>query len=88
MDSAVSLELFVEVLNQYVYYFDQHNEAVTVKFMNNLLELIQSNISNNEDSQANSGPRQNFEKTLEYIRQRKETEERYAGVDVSSAVAA
>jgi vacuolar protein sorting-associated protein 35 len=29
MDAAVSIELFVEILNQYVYYFDQENEAVT-----------------------------------------------------------
>jgi len=28
MDAAVSVELFVEILNQYVYYFDQENEAV------------------------------------------------------------
>jgi hypothetical protein len=28
MDAAVSIELFVEILNQYVYYFDQENEAV------------------------------------------------------------
>ena len=28
MDSAVSIELFVEILNQYVYYFDQQNEQV------------------------------------------------------------
>lgn len=28
MDAAVSVELFVEILNQYVYYFDQENDAV------------------------------------------------------------
>jgi hypothetical protein len=30
MDTAVSVELFVEILNRYVYYFDQQNEAVSV----------------------------------------------------------
>ena len=29
MDSAVSVELFVEILNRYVYYFDQQNEQVS-----------------------------------------------------------
>ena len=29
MDAAVSVELFVEILNRYVYYFDQENEAVS-----------------------------------------------------------
>ena len=28
MDTAVSVELFVEILNRYVYYFEQENEAV------------------------------------------------------------
>lgn len=28
MDTAVSVELFVEILNRYVYYFDHENEAV------------------------------------------------------------
>lgn len=28
MDTAVSVELFVEILNRYVYYFDRQNEAV------------------------------------------------------------
>jgi vacuolar protein sorting-associated protein 35 len=29
MDTGVSVELFVEILNRYVYYFDQENEAVS-----------------------------------------------------------
>ena len=32
MDTAVSVELFVEILNRYVYYFDQQNEAVSDYF--------------------------------------------------------
>jgi hypothetical protein len=31
MDTAVSVELFVEILNRYVYYFDQQNEAVSCR---------------------------------------------------------
>jgi len=30
MDAAVSVELFVEILNRYVYYFDQENDAVSI----------------------------------------------------------
>ncbi len=30
MDTAVSVELFVEILNRYVYYFDQQNETVSL----------------------------------------------------------
>lgn len=31
MDTAVSVELFVEILNRYVYYFDQENDAVSCR---------------------------------------------------------
>ena len=32
MDASVSVELFVEILNRYVYYYDQQNEAVSINF--------------------------------------------------------
>ncbi|KAF3909421.1 hypothetical protein AA313_de0201958 [Arthrobotrys entomopaga] len=70
MDAAVSIELFVEILNRYVYYFDQQNEAVTVRYINGLIELIHSNLGNNSDSAANESPKAHFERTLEYISSR------------------
>jgi vacuolar protein sorting-associated protein 35 len=30
MDTSVSVELFVEILNRYVYYFEQENDAVSI----------------------------------------------------------
>lgn len=38
MDAAVSVELFVEILNRYVYYFDQENEAVS--YPHSILYLV------------------------------------------------
>ncbi|KKA17781.1 Vacuolar sorting protein 35 [Rasamsonia emersonii CBS 393.64] len=72
MDTAVSVELFVEILNRYVYYFDQQNETVTTKYLNGLIELIHSNLQTDE-GEANpslENPRRHFERTLEYIRSR------------------
>ncbi|KAI5815748.1 vacuolar protein sorting-associated protein 35 [Pyronema omphalodes] len=69
MDQAVSIELFVEILNRYVYYFDRQNEAVTVKYLNGLIELIHSNLASSE-STATEAPRKHFERTLEYIASR------------------
>lgn len=78
MDTAVSVELFVEILNRYVYYFDQENEAVTTKYLNGLIELIQSNLSAGGEGVAGlEGPRRHFLRTVEYIRGRK-----YEGVEV------
>ncbi|KAL9112143.1 MAG: hypothetical protein Q9227_003520 [Pyrenula ochraceoflavens] len=75
MDTAVSVELFVEILNRYVYYFDQQNETVTTKYLNGLIELIHSNLSTSSQSDgpnSNSleNPKRHFMRTLEYIKAR------------------
>ncbi|PYI05905.1 vacuolar protein sorting-associated protein 35 [Aspergillus sclerotiicarbonarius CBS 121057] len=72
MDTAVSVELFVEILNRYVYYFDQQNETVTTKYLNGLIELIHSNLQTdeNEPNPSLEGPKRHFHRTLEYIRTR------------------
>ena len=76
MDTAVSVELFVEILNRYVYYFDQENDAVTTKYLNGLIELIHSNLNTTENASGLENPRKHFERTLEYIRGRE-----YEGVE-------
>ncbi|KAL2810663.1 vacuolar protein sorting-associated protein 35 [Aspergillus granulosus] len=72
MDTAVSVELFVEILNRYVYYFDQQNETVTTKYLNGLIELIHSNLQTDQDepNPALENPKRHFQRTLEYIRSR------------------
>ncbi|KAI1615331.1 vacuolar protein sorting-associated protein 35 [Exophiala viscosa] len=73
MDTAVSVELFVEILNRYVYYFDQQNETVTTKYLNGLIELIHSNLTttNTEGNpQALENPKRHFFRTLDYIKSR------------------
>lgn len=72
MDTAVSVELFVEILNRYVYYFDQQNETVTIKYLNGLIELIHSNLQTdeNEPNPSLEGPKRHFQRTLDYIRSR------------------
>ncbi|KAJ9604591.1 retromer complex subunit Vps35 [Cladophialophora chaetospira] len=73
MDTAVSVELFVEILNRYVYYFDQQNETVTTKYLNGLIELIHSNLSttNSEgNAQSLENPKRHFFRTIDYIKTR------------------
>lgn len=68
METATSIELFVEILDRYVYYFDQQNESVsgtdswlgavvnysqvTTKYLNGLIELIHSNLAGNQQESA------------------------------------
>ncbi|KAG4418588.1 hypothetical protein IFR04_008299 [Cadophora malorum] len=80
MDTAVSVELFVEILNRYVYYFDQQNDAVTTKYLNGLIELIHSNLQTNQESATIDMPKRHFQRTIEYIASRE-----YEGVVTSAA---
>ncbi|KAG7120870.1 Vacuolar protein sorting-associated protein 35 like [Verticillium longisporum] len=71
METAASIELFVEILDRYVYYFDQQNEAVTTKYLNGLIELIHSNLAGNQqDSASIDNSKRHFYSTLENIRSR------------------
>ncbi|KAI8339843.1 vacuolar protein sorting-associated protein 35 [Blakeslea trispora] len=46
MDPVTNVELFVEILNRYIYYFEKGNDAVTVKYLNGLIDLINTNLGN------------------------------------------
>ena len=80
MDTAVSVELFVEILNRYLFYFDQENDAVTTKYLNGLIELIHSNLSTVESVPGLESPRKHFNRTLEYINGRG-----FEGVETTAA---
>jgi len=79
MDSSVSIELFVEILNRCLYFFIHGNESITIKYINGLIELIQSNLESitNENGQINENPKKHFQRTLEYIESQKEIDERF-----------
>lgn len=71
MEQATSIELFVEILDRYVYYFDQQNESVTTKYLNGLIELIHSNSSPTQQDSANvESSKRHFKHTLENIASR------------------
>ncbi|RDA92086.1 hypothetical protein CP533_3591 [Ophiocordyceps camponoti-saundersi (nom. inval.)] len=71
METATSIELFVEILDRYVYYFDQQNESVTTKYLNGLIELIHSNLAGNQqESSSIETSKKHFHQTLENIRSR------------------
>ncbi|EGX95976.1 vacuolar sorting protein 35 [Cordyceps militaris CM01] len=71
METHTSIELFVEILDRYVYYFDQQNESVTTKYLNGLIELIHSNLAGNQQESASiETSKKHFHQTLDNIRSR------------------
>lgn len=84
MDIAVSVELFVEILNRYLYFLDRGNAEVTIKYINGLIDLINTNLTNNTDDSISDSPRKHFERTLAYINERKAEDDRWAEIVTSS----
>lgn len=52
MDSSMNVKLFVEILNEYLYYFEAKNEAVAPKYLTGLIALIKTNLGNMEAGEA------------------------------------
>lgn len=46
IDDLTTIQLYVDALDQYIYYFERQVAAITPKHVNSLVELITSNIDN------------------------------------------
>lgn len=58
IDPLTSIELFIEILNRYIYYYDHQNEFILPKFLNGLIDLIRQNIDNFDTQTFESNSRQ------------------------------
>lgn len=89
MDIDVSIELFVEILNQSIYYFIHGNETINIRYINGLIELISNNFkeistSNSLDSsthQSNETYR-HFQRTLNYIKEQRSVDPRFHEISI------
>lgn len=46
IDELTTVQLYVDALDQYIYYFERQVKAITPKHVNSLVELITANIDN------------------------------------------
>lgn len=85
--ALIKEQLFVEILNRYLYYFDKHNEAIAVKHINSLVDLINTNTANMEAGETAQAIAAFFKNTVAYINWKKAHPDpdgpSYEGVDVS-----
>jgi len=86
MDASMNVHLFVEILNEYLYYFDNSCEAVTIQYLNGLIALINTNIANME---TNANPESetakiatHYQNTLNYIKWKRESDARYKEIEI------
>ncbi|XP_071813758.1 vacuolar protein sorting-associated protein 35-like [Apostichopus japonicus] len=75
MDPTVQVQLFVEILNRYLYFFEKGNDKITVQILNQLLEKIREDLPNLEDNEETEQITKHFQNTLEHLRMKQEAGE-------------
>jgi vacuolar protein sorting-associated protein 35 len=73
MAASLNVLLFVEILNQYIYYFASRNEMVTPKYLSSLIDLINTNMATMDDSEGSKAIRTLFRNTLSFIQSKKDS---------------
>lgn len=83
--SVCNPNLYVEILDRYVYYYETENPAIQVRYLSGLIKLINEQLGVGEQGQANPAVEAHYRNTLDYVRSRQqgsETAERFAQVEL------
>jgi len=72
MDATVQVQLFIELLNHYVLFYERGNAEVTVSMINQLIEKISEEIPNLDGGPDSEHINKHFTNTIEYLRNRSE----------------
>lgn len=84
MDFNVKVELFIEILNQSIYFFIHGNEMINVRYLNGLIELIWNNFKEmNIAKDSNLNSMKHFNRTLKYIKDQRSIDPRFLDLVLS-----
>lgn len=75
MDTSVQVQLYVELLNHYIYFYEKGNTEISVQILNQVISKIKSEIPNLETSEETEQIQKHFANTLEHLKNRKESAE-------------
>jgi len=83
MDASTNVNLFVEIINEYLYYFENNNTDVPAKTISTLVALINTNIANMDSSNTESSAINTFyQNTLKHIRSKREADASFAEIEL------
>ena len=88
MESQV--RLFVEILNKYLFFFDQKVPSIGAKYITGLICLVEEHLDTLEANKDGMAVRKYYENTLLHIRRKKTaaTDERYLDIEVDAHIEA
>lgn len=72
MDVSVQVQLFIELTNHYIYFYEKGNDQVTVQIINQVIAKIKDEIPNLESSEETEQIQKHFSNTVEHLKSRKE----------------
>ena len=73
MESAMQLQLFVEILNKYLYFVEHGCDTITYDIIGQLIEKIREELPEISDENENEMIKMHFDNTIRHINDRKET---------------
>ncbi|XP_055917939.1 vacuolar protein sorting-associated protein 35 [Eupeodes corollae] len=83
LDTGVQVQLYVELLNHYLFYFERGNSLITVAMLNQLIAKVNEELPNLEPSEETKQIEMHYKNTLAHIKSRIESND--AGLEVSFA---
>lgn len=75
MDVSVQVQLFIELTNHYIYFYEKGNDQVTVQIINQVIAKIKDEIPNLESSEETEQIQKHFSNTIEHLKSRMECSE-------------
>ncbi|KAF5299578.1 hypothetical protein FQR65_LT09383 [Abscondita terminalis] len=78
MDVSVQVQLYVELLNHYIYFYEKGNDQITVQILMQVISKIKEELPNLESSDETDQITKHINNTLEHIRSRMENPDSYA----------
>lgn len=75
MDPSLQVQLFIEILNRYIYFYEKENDAVTIQVLNQFIQKIREDLPNLESGEETEQSNKHFHNTLEHLRLRRESPE-------------
>ncbi|CAF1419049.1 unnamed protein product [Adineta steineri] len=92
MDQTAQVQLYNELLNSYIYFFNQNHPDIDINVLNTLIEKLQSDISKLDSTSStthtssNDGDefiRSQIQKTFDYLRQQSQLE-KFQGLQINN----
>uniref|UniRef100_A0A336L8X8 Vacuolar protein sorting-associated protein 35 n=1 Tax=Culicoides sonorensis TaxID=179676 RepID=A0A336L8X8_CULSO len=83
LDLGVQIQLYVEILNYYIFFFERGNSLITVAIINQLISKINEELANLEGPEESKQIKTQFDHTLAHIKCRMDSTD--ANLEVSFA---